>query len=360
MASLKVRYLETRRLKDGTITYVWNNRHARKAGLESEVLGPDKAAAITRAEELNALWDQVRTKSDAKPGPAKGTVAWMAAEIERSDEHREKPAKTQKEIEAAFEYLRGTPLGKFRMAELTGKDVRQFHRKVNDGKGVAFAQRIMKWLRFLLNEAVRDRQINASPMHRMRIERPPPRQEYWTQEEVEVWIAHCAAEGRPSIALAVRIAYDLGQRQGDVLRFQRSRYEEGEAIVQQGKTSAIVRIPALPELRAALDAAPKTSTYFVVSEETRRPYKQDNFKHLCTKLIRGAGFTGKTFQDLRRSAVVRLAMAGCTIPEIASITGHSLARVEQILQTYLPRTTGLARQAIERVLEQRRRMAEAR
>jgi integrase len=42
-----------------------------------------------------------------------------------------------------------------------------------------------------------------------------------------------------------------------------------------------------------------------------------------------AGLDGLRFQDLRRTAVVRLAEAGCTDPEIAAITGHSLKRTKQ-------------------------------
>ncbi len=49
--------------------------------------------------------------------------------------------------------------------------------------------------------------------------------------------------------------------------------------------------------------------------------------------IHKAGLDGLRFQDLRRTAVVRLTEAGCTDPEIAAITGHSLERTRQ---TYLP------------------------
>jgi len=38
---------------------------------------------------------------------------------------------------------------------------------------------------------------------------------------------------------------------------------------------------------------------------------------------------------------------------IASITGHSYARCEEILEVYLPRSTELARLAIEHVLQAR-------
>ena len=41
-----------------------------------------------------------------------------------------------------------------------------------------------------------------------------------------------------------------------------------------------------------------------------------------------------------------LAEAGCTVPEIASITGHSLRTAQQILDKYLAKTSKLAANAI--------------
>lgn len=54
-----------------------------------------------------------------------------------------------------------------------------------------------------------------------------------------------------------------------------------------------------------------------------------------------------TFHDLRGSAVVRLALASATVPEIATFTGHSLKDVEAILDKhYLGRDVQLAESAM--------------
>ncbi|MNL58420.1 Phage integrase family protein [compost metagenome] len=59
-----------------------------------------------------------------------------------------------------------------------------------------------------------------------------------------------------------------------------------------------------------------------------------------------------TFHDLRGTAVTRLAIAGCSIPQIASITGHSLRDVESILDAhYLGGKVELADQAIAKLEE---------
>ena len=59
---------------------------------------------------------------------------------------------------------------------------------------------------------------------------------------------------------------------------------------------------------------------------------------------------GVTFHDLRGTAVTRLAMAGCTEAEIATITGHSLRDVRAILDMhYLARDPALGESAIRKL-----------
>jgi integrase len=59
---------------------------------------------------------------------------------------------------------------------------------------------------------------------------------------------------------------------------------------------------------------------------------------------------GITFHDLRGTAVTRLAMVGCSVPEIATITGHSLRDVNSILDSnYLSRDPALGESAIRKL-----------
>jgi len=52
------------------------------------------------------------------------------------------------------------------------------------------------------------------------------------------------------------------------------------------------------------------------------------------------------FHDLRGTTVTLLSESGSTPQQIATITGHTLQTVNQILERYLARTEGLAEQAI--------------
>ena len=63
-----------------------------------------------------------------------------------------------------------------------------------------------------------------------------------------------------------------------------------------------------------------------------------------------AGVVGVTFNDLRGTAVTRLALVGCTEAEIAAISGHSLRDVRSILDAhYLHRDPALADAAITKL-----------
>ena len=58
---------------------------------------------------------------------------------------------------------------------------------------------------------------------------------------------------------------------------------------------------------------------------------------------------GRTFQDLRDTAITRLALAGCTVGEIRAITGHSLETVHSVLKHYLALDDRMATAAIDRL-----------
>lgn len=158
----------------------------------------------------------------------------------------------------------------------------------------------------------------------------------------------------PELRFALRLALDTGQRQGDLLGLSWSAYSGGAVSLRQSKTGVWVEVPCTAELRAALDAAPRRSTS-ILTNSRGKPWTSDGFRTSWGKASKAAGIEGLTFNDLRGTAVTRLAEAGCTIPQIASITGHTLKSANSILETYHARTSGQASAAIEKLDEHRRR-----
>jgi hypothetical protein len=59
-----------------------------------------------------------------------------------------------------------------------------------------------------------------------------------------------------------------------------------------------------------------------------------------------SGILAALRSTIRGTTVTMLAEAGCALPEIVSITGHTLRRARDILDRYLARTSKLAESAI--------------
>ena len=88
----------------------------------------------------------------------------------------------------------------------------------------------------------------------------------------------------------------------------------------------------------------------MLTSTDERPWTPDGFRASWGKACKKAGIAGVTFNDLRGTAVTRLALVGCTEAEIATITGHSLRDVRSILDAhYLHRDIELARDAITKL-----------
>jgi integrase len=167
-------------------------------------------------------------------------------------------------------------------------------------------------------------------------------QKVWDDEEV----ARFLKTAPPYLRLAMLLAVNTGQRQGDLLRLPWSAYDGKVIRLKQRKTGAYVPIPVSDALKAALDAAPRKSPIMLVNSDDK-PWSESGFQGAWGKATARAGISGLTFHDLRGTAVVTLARAGCTEVEIYAITGHKPGDVQAILTAhYLPRDAEVAGNAI--------------
>jgi integrase len=108
-------------------------------------------------------------------------------------------------------------------------------------------------------------------------------------------------------------------------------------------------VPVGTPLRQALDATRRQSPIILVNIDGN-PWAPDGFRASWGKACKKAGIEGVTFHDLRGTAVTRLALAGATEAEIATLTGHSLRDVKTILDShYLMRDPALAESAIKKL-----------
>lgn len=159
-----------------------------------------------------------------------------------------------------------------------------------------------------------------------------------------------AAAAPPHLALALVLAAETGQRQGDLLRLTWTAYDGKVIRLRQSKTGVRVVVPVTQRLRAALEAARAQRGDAVTILTTLRgtPWTSSGFRASWGKVP--VDLAGLTFHDLRGTAVTRLALAGCTVQEIATITGHRLSEVTAVLdQHYLNRDVAMAESAVKKL-----------
>jgi integrase len=167
----------------------------------------------------------------------------------------------------------------------------------------------------------------------------------WTADDEARFLEHAPAH----LHLPLLLALWTGQRQGDLLRLPWSAYDGTHIRLRQSKTGARVKVLVGAPLKAALDAAPKRST-IILTSKSGRPWTSGGFRASWRIACDAAGITGITFNDLRGTAVTRLALVGCSEAEIATITGHSLRDVRSILDAnYLHRDPVLGENAIKKL-----------
>lgn len=188
--------------------------------------------------------------------------------------------------------------------------------------------------------------VSANPCEKGgRLYRGSRAEKVWTDADEEAFLASAPAH----LHLPLILALWTGQRQGDLLRLTWPQYDGKVIRLQQSKTGMRVVIPIGAPLKAALDAKRgKVGTILLNSDG--EPWTADGFRSSWRKACAAAGIIGVTFNDLRGTAVTRLAQVEASVAQIATITGHSLRDVHAILDShYLNRDPRMAEEAIRKL-----------
>jgi hypothetical protein len=237
----------------------------------------------------------------------------------------------------------------------------------------------------------------ANPFTGFALATPAPRQQVWWAPAREAILAAAAAAEDPALELAVDLAFSIGQREADLLKLSVSQYAEiprykmdpevweqlaepdatGHRTVmgirlRQAKGRTWVEVPVVGATRRRIEAQAAAAlkagvTVLLFDRASGLPWTHPNAEAGQRRFIRrfaelrAAAIAAATegqqhelaaeleqlqFRDFRRTAVVFLGELGIADQLIAAITGHSLDETKKILETYMPRTTGMAARAI--------------
>ncbi|MGC1304767.1 MAG: hypothetical protein WA840_20550 [Caulobacteraceae bacterium] len=217
-------------------------------------------------------------------------------------------------------------------------------------------------LKMLMDQAIALQWRSDNPAAKIRMKVPEPTVNLWEAPDVERYSGLAMRAGLAALAAVILTEWEIGQRLTDVRLFrftdnwtptgrQGPEYDASQGVFRfwQSKTRSYVTIPVSAPLQATLAACRRDGTIYLFTDaETGKPYSETALSHAFQEIRDGARKDGEAIlvlRALRHSCVVQLARAGCTIPEIASITGHSLASVHAILAKYLPRDNEVAWEA---------------
>lgn len=208
-----------------------------------------------------------------------------------------------------------------------------------------------KALAIVMDQAVHLGWRADNPVRGIKVRVPKTKAVIWEQADVDLYVKTARAQGMHSIALIVLLEWEIGQRLTDVRQFRAgAEYDADRGVFsfRQSKTDEPVIIEISAALRDLLKGAADGQMFMFRNERTGLAYTENRLtktfgwvRHAVVK----AGGRALKLRQLRHSCVVQLARAGCTVPEIAAITGHSLGSVNTILTTYLPRDSVVARNA---------------
>lgn len=324
--------------------FYWEpSRRLRALGFHPEKLGKDPVAAATRARELNAAVRREKEHPDSTRGWPPGSMGEVIEQWRQSDAWAKLAPKTRHGYDYCLRPIEKW-CGQARPDAVTRKAIKAWQRALNKTHGKTMVTAILRVLRLVLNVALDEDLIKINPALKLRLASPGGNEEPWPREDIAKFCTKALEQGRPSLRLAALLMAGLGQRQGDVLRLSRSRYDAGTFDITQSKRGRRVLIPVVPELREAIEAAPIASPILVISETTGRPYKSTDFRYQFRVVADAAGLPrSRKSMTLRHTMGTMLGEAGCTENEISSILGNL---PEIIRKHYVKPNSAMARSAI--------------
>lgn len=317
--------------KDGTVRTHYYHR-ATKRPLRGAPGSPEFLNDYAMAEQ-----SQVESR--------KGTLGGLIRDFTLSPEFGKRAESTQKEYRrmlAKVEDKFGTmPLAVLEDPRVRG-DFLDWQEEVARESGPREADNRLTVLSAMLTWAVRRVRIFHNHVKGfVRLHEVDRSDKLWLPEHIDAFMKVAPIEMQRALILALH----TGQRQGDLRSLAWTNYDGESISLRQSKSNRRVYVACTTALKSMLDSMDREAAV-ILATKTGRAWQKRYFAEQWDEASKAAGITDLHFHDLRGTAVTMLAQAGCTVPEIASITGHSLKSVYSILEKYMSRTEALAKSAM--------------
>lgn len=253
----------------------------------------------------------------------RATVKYLVADLVRDfDEATERRTdikeKTKQLYRISNKHVTRT-LGEFPVDKVEAADIRYMLDNAIDGAGTK--SMFVKMMRLLYNWARDEKKTTIDPAKGVKSAKLGEHQP-WPEKILEAGLA--SQDKR--LQLSINLLYFTGQRIGDVLKMRWDDIDGGEIYVLQEKTGKEVWPPIHRRLAAVLAGTVRTGETILANDEGA-PLSDERVRDDIKAFSAGMG-RHCVPHGLRKNAVNALLESGCTIAEVASITGQSFQLVE--------------------------------
>ena len=334
-------YIQLVRYK-GKVSYRYNPpQDAVDAGVvKRQALGNNRLAAIKYAEEQNVFVDEWRREQKhLKNLTEKARVRDLIKSYERNIHFKKLEKKTAENYLYYLAQWCGYKVGGVPLIEAKIKDIyTPMVQRVYDAHAetsVSFANHCLAVWRLLFNYAIRHGFTQFNPFSKIKRRTERHRKIVWTKDEVTKFldIAYSDFNTR-NIGLIIQMAYEWGQRMGDMRLLQWSSYnlDTGILTLEQSKRRAHITLPTSQGLQEMLRQQHETygwQKYIAPSNKSDRkgglvPYSDILLGRWAKRIKEQAGINDEVkMMDLRRTAVTEMIEAEVPLPNIMAMTGHA-------------------------------------
>lgn len=319
MTILRLKYIQRFKDRHGRVRY-----YLRRKGLKPiplpDIASPDFLAAYQDALAKDAP-DPAKLALEGPRTFARLISVWLA-----SPRFRQLGPATQINYRRILAHMQADDYAVHLVTDFEPRNVRRFVARFADRP--AAGNHRLKLFRMLFDYAVEDGWRPDNPaLNIKRMKEKAEGAESWSDEHIERFCARWPSGSVPRLALALLLF--TGQRRSDVVRMGASHVADGWVSVVQQKTGTALNIPIHPELAVELAQAPGGPTF--LQRQNGQAFTANGFYMRFKAWRAEAGLhDGLSPHGLRKAAARRLAEAGCSTHQIASITGHSsLAEVQR-------------------------------
>ena len=319
----------------------------RRGLAERVTLGSDFEEAVRRADRLNSELDRRRAEFGER-------VDGLFDAFLASPAFDDLSEKTRASYRQAIGSLRkldldGRAFGFRDVRSVRPRDVARLYESMRFPFGrsgretLAYANVRMRVARLVWSWARVERDLSENPFSAQRLRGTPSRAVVWTSADVEAVVRTATETGEFSIAAAVMLCVELGQRIGDVRHLDWTSYDGERVVLVQSKTSTAVSVPVSSRLRIFLESVPVDRRVGLI---LGREYSEAGIRAAFARVRARAGVSPDLrLPDLRRTALTELSDAGATTDELMSVSGH---KTRAVVDVYSRKTASKADSAVEK------------